>query len=43
MVLGPKGEGAHSLEEWVDLESVYSLAMVLAETAVSYCGSTPSS
>lgn len=43
VVLGPGGAGAHSLDEWVDLESVYSLAAILAETAVSYCGSLPDS
>jgi acetylornithine deacetylase len=38
VVLGPAGAGAHSLEEWVDLESVFSLAQILAEAAIDYCG-----
>ena len=36
-LLGPKGYGLHSAEEWVDLESVVDLAYVLAETAIKYC------
>ena len=43
VVLGPIGEGAHATEEWVDLESVYSLAAILAEAAAGYCGSTADS
>ena len=39
VVLGPAGAGAHSVEEWVDLESVYALAEILALAAVDYCGS----
>ena len=38
VVLGPIGGGAHASEEWVDLESVYRLAAILAETALRYCG-----
>jgi len=38
VLLGPKGYGLHSAEEWVDLESVVDLAYVLAETAINYCG-----
>ena len=38
VLLGPKGCGLHSAEEWVDLESVVDLAYVLAETAINYCG-----
>ena len=37
VLLGPKGCGLHSAEEWVDLESVVDLAYVLAETAIKYC------
>lgn len=37
ILLGPKGDGLHSAEEWVGLDSVYDLAEVLAETATSYC------
>jgi acetylornithine deacetylase len=38
VVFGPVGAGAHSDDEWVDLESVYRTAQVLADTAVNYCG-----
>lgn len=38
VVLGPVGGGAHSDQEWVDLESVQRLAEVLAMTAVDYSG-----
>ena len=38
VVMGPSGTGAHSAEEWVELESVHQLAEILAETAVAYCG-----
>jgi acetylornithine deacetylase len=38
VVYGPRGAGAHADVEWVDLESVYQLAEVLAEAAVTYCG-----
>lgn len=37
VVFGPDGEGAHAAEEWVDLDSVYRTAAVLAETAQRYC------
>ncbi len=37
VVIGPSGGGAHSREEWVDLESVFCLAQILARTAVNYC------
>jgi len=37
VVFGAMGAGAHSDCEWVDLESVYQLAEILAETAVEYC------
>jgi len=37
VLIGPIGEGLHSAEEWVDLESVYTLAEILAETAILYC------
>jgi acetylornithine deacetylase len=38
VLIGPTGAGLHSAEEWVDLQSVYDLAQILAETAVRYCG-----
>ena len=31
VIIGPAGAGAHAKEEWVELESVYQLAQVLAE------------
>jgi acetylornithine deacetylase len=36
-LIGPVGAGLHSKEEWVDIQSVYDLAQILAETAVRYC------
>ena len=38
VLLGPKGYGLHSAEEWVDMKSVLDLAHILGETAISYCG-----
>jgi acetylornithine deacetylase len=38
VVIGPAGAGAHSDDEWVDLASVSTLAGILAETAIEYCG-----
>jgi acetylornithine deacetylase len=38
VVLGPVGEGLHTTEEWVDLDSVVQLAEILARTARRYCG-----
>ena len=37
VVFGPDGTGAHSAEEWVDLDTVMQLSQILAGTAVSYC------
>jgi len=37
VVIGPAGAGAHSAEEWVDLDSVAALARILAQTAQSFC------
>lgn len=39
-VMGPRGAGEHSIEEWVDLDSVVQMAEILARTAIAYCGST---
>ena len=36
VVMGPAGAGAHAREEWVDLESVSSLAHILAQTVMNY-------
>ncbi|MEM7131866.1 MAG: ArgE/DapE family deacylase [Chloroflexota bacterium] len=38
VIMGPTGDGLHTKEEWVDLESVVQLAQVLAEMATDYCG-----
>ena len=37
VVMGPTGAGEHSIEEWVDLDSVVQMAEILARTAVVYC------
>lgn len=37
VVLGPMGDGLHTTEEWVDLESVADLTRILACTAHRYC------
>lgn len=37
-VVGPAGAGAHADEEWVELDSVFRLAEVLADAAVAWCG-----
>lgn len=37
VLVGPVGNGLHSEEEWVDLQSVVDLAHILAETAIKYC------
>ncbi|MDH3735338.1 MAG: M20/M25/M40 family metallo-hydrolase, partial [Gemmatimonadota bacterium] len=38
VVMGPSGAGAHAAVEWVDLDSCFSLAEILAGAAVGYCG-----
>ncbi len=38
VVMGPSGAGAHSSEEWVNIESVQDLARVLSRTAKLFCG-----
>jgi len=37
VILGPRGDGLHTDEEWVDADSVVALAEILRRTAVSYC------
>lgn len=37
VVFGPVGDGLHTTEEWVDLDSVEALAHILAHTALHYC------
>jgi acetylornithine deacetylase len=41
IVVGPAGGGAHSAEEWVDVDSVMRLAAVLSSAAMEYCGTVP--
>lgn len=38
VIIGPIGGGAHTAEEWVDLQSLEDLAGILAAAAVEYCG-----
>jgi acetylornithine deacetylase len=37
VVIGPRGAGAHSADEWVDVESVEQLAQILVRAALDYC------
>ena len=37
VVIGPIGGGAHTSEEWVDLQSLERLAVILADAAAAYC------
>lgn len=43
VLYGPGGEGAHADVEWVDLESVFTCAQVIAEVALDYSGPKKSS
>jgi acetylornithine deacetylase len=36
-LIGPIGAGLHSAEEWVEVQSIFDLAHILAETAVDFC------
>jgi acetylornithine deacetylase len=36
-IFGPKGEGIHSHEEWVDIQSVVDFAQILTHIAFQYC------
>jgi acetylornithine deacetylase len=38
VIIGPKGGGAHTADEWVDLQSLDDLAAILADAAMAYCG-----
>jgi acetylornithine deacetylase len=38
VVIGPRGGGLHTEEEWVDPASVLELASILYETILSFCG-----
>lgn len=37
VIFGPRGEGKHSLVEWVDVRSVVSSARILVDTALEFC------
>ncbi|MEM7802444.1 MAG: ArgE/DapE family deacylase [Chloroflexota bacterium] len=37
VLIGPIGDGLHSAEEWVDVDSVVKLAEILSKTAIQYC------
>ena len=37
LLYGPKGDGAHAVNEWVDLASVGRVAEVLVATAHDFC------
>jgi len=37
VIIGPEGAGAHSKEEWVEIESLEKLAQILAQAAINYC------
>jgi acetylornithine deacetylase len=36
-IFGPKGEGIHSHEEWVDIQSVVDFAEIITQIAIQYC------
>ena len=38
-VFGPRGEGLHASNEYVDFDSVVATAHVLVETMVDFCNS----
>ena len=38
VIIGPKGGGLHSHEEWVEIQSVVDLVSILIHTAIHYCG-----
>jgi acetylornithine deacetylase len=38
VLFGPAGEGAHAVEEWVDLASLERVRDVLTQVAVEWCG-----
>jgi acetylornithine deacetylase len=37
VLFGPRGEGAHAIEEWVSLSSTATVARVLTEVAARFC------
>ncbi|MBI4763426.1 MAG: ArgE/DapE family deacylase [Deltaproteobacteria bacterium] len=38
VIIGPAGEGFHAATEYVDFESVITLAKILADTIIEFCG-----
>jgi len=38
VVLGPRGGGLHTDEEWVDADSVIQMTEILYDSLISYCG-----
>jgi acetylornithine deacetylase len=38
VLFGPAGNGAHAVEEWVDLASVKTCAEIYLATAINFCG-----
>jgi acetylornithine deacetylase len=38
VVFGPTGHGIHTTEEWVEIDSVISLARILTRTIIEFCG-----
>lgn len=42
VLLGPKGQGLHAAEEWVELKSAIELAEILLELTQHYCGTSSS-
>jgi len=37
VIIGPKGSGLHSKEEWADIQSIIDLAGILYQTALNFC------
>lgn len=37
VIIGPTGDGLHTIEEWVEIESVVQLAHILRDSALAYC------
>ena len=38
VIIGPAGEGFHAATEYVDFDSVITLAKILADTIIEFCG-----
>jgi len=37
VIIGPRGAGLHTHDEWVDIQSVVDLATILLQTAIRFC------